>query len=309
MRSAPRLVSRSCSQILRAALPTALTSIAGMCLGEEIPVHGAKIDLEFTAPVSPALHSVVQAWTKTSAQAVATYYGTFPVHHVILRITPRAGHDPANGQSFGWEGALITMGLGRDAKPADLADDWLLVHEMVHLALPNVPDRHHWLEEGLATYVELIARARAGQLTPLRVWNDLVEGLPQGQPEKGDRGLDHTATWGRTYWGGALYCFRADVEIRRRTGNQRGLEHALRAILAAGGSIETSWSIDRIIATGDGATGVPVLRELYDEMKATPVRVDLATLWQQLGVIHHGHTVTFDDAAPLAAVRRSITGG
>ncbi len=42
-----------------------------------------------------------------------------------------------------------------------------------------------------------MARARAGLLKPQRVWGDLVEGLPQGQPEAGDQGLDHTHTWGR----------------------------------------------------------------------------------------------------------------
>ncbi|MEI9898526.1 MAG: hypothetical protein WDN28_32895 [Chthoniobacter sp.] len=230
------------------------------------------------------------------------------MRRVRLRLTPGTGHTPEGGETFGWEGALIKISLGRDATAADLSDDWVLVHEMVHLALPNVPESHHWLEEGLATYVEPIARARAGQLTPARIWNEMVENFPQGEPEKGDRGLDRTPTWGRTYYGGALFCLRADIEIRRRTGNRRGLEHALRGILAAGGSIETSWSIDRIIAVGDAATGVPVLRELYDEMKDKPVRIDLPALWQQLGVRHQGHTVTFDDTAPLATVRKAITG-
>ena len=49
------------------------------------------------------------------------------------------------------------------------------------------------------------------------------------------------------------------------------------------------------------------LRELYDEMKDKPVTVDLAALWKQLGVIRHGDTVTFDQTAPLAAVRKAIT--
>jgi predicted metalloprotease with PDZ domain len=134
-----------------------------------------------------------------------------------------------------------------------------------------------------------------------------VEGLPQGLPETGDRGLDGTSSWGRIYWGGALFCLRADVEIRRRTHNRYGLEHALRAILVAGGDVRHDWSIDRVIVIGDGATGVPVLRELYDEMGRQPVQVDLPALWQQLGVVRHGKVTTFDDRAPLASIRRAIT--
>jgi hypothetical protein len=155
--------------------------------------------------------------------------------------------------------------------------------------------------------VEPIARARTGILTPEQAWTDLVYGLPQGQPEAGDRGLDRTPTWGRTYWGGALFCLRADVAIRQRTGNRRGLEHALRAILAAGGSIDRDWNIDQVIEIGDQAVGVSVLRELYDEMGSKPVTVDLRSLWRELGIQRHGKTVIFDDSAPLANVRSAIT--
>ena len=108
------------------------------------------------------------------------------------------------------------------AHSSDFTDDWVLTHEMVHLAFPSVPEEHHWIEEGSATYIEPIARARAGDLTPEKVWGDLVDGLPQGLPQPGDRGLDFTPTWGRTYWGGALFCLLADIEIRKRTANQEG---------------------------------------------------------------------------------------
>ena len=60
-----------------------------------------------------------------------------------------------------------------------------------------------------------------------------------------DRGLDRTRTWGRTYWGGALFCLMADVEIRKQTGNRVGLQDALRTILSAGGSIDKKEVADR----------------------------------------------------------------
>jgi predicted metalloprotease with PDZ domain len=178
---------------------------------------------------------------------------------------------------------------------------------MVHLAFPSVPERHHWLEEGLATYVESIAQARAGLLTREQVWRDFLVGLPKGQPQSGDRGLDGTPTWGRTYWGGALFYLRADLLIRQRTGNRLGLEHSLRAILAAGGSIDRDWTIDQVLDVGDQAVGLPVLRELYEEMGSRPVMVDLGELWQQLGIKRQGNMVIFDDRAPLASIRDAIT--
>jgi len=179
---------------------------------------------------------------------------------------------------------------------------------MVHLAFPSVPRMHHWIEEGLATYVEPIARARAGNLTQERIWSDMVEGMPQGLPKKGDRGLDFTHTWGRTYWGGALFCLLADVEIRKRTGNRMGLEDGLRGILKSGGSIEVDWPLDRALRVADQATGVPVLQELYDKMSGTPVAPDLEKLWKDLGIKYDRDKVGFDDSAPLAAVRKAIGG-
>lgn len=274
----------------------------------EVPVPGGTIEVQFAKPPTTEFRSLAQGWVQNSANAVAGYYGKFPVRRSVVRVTEIAGNEPKGGEASGWYGNKITISLGRGATAKSLLDDWLLTHELLHFCFPNVADRHHWIEEGLASYVEPIARARIGLTTPTRVWADLVEGLPQGQPMAGDRGLDHTPTWGRTYWGGALFALRADVEIRRRTGNQRGLEHALRAIADAGGTIENSWKMDRIISTGDAATGVPVLRELYDEMKDKPVTVNLAALWKQLGILPRGQSVTFDNTASLAAVRRAITG-
>jgi len=183
----------------------------------------------------------------------------------------------------------------------------MLTHEMVHLAFPSVEDKHHWIEEGIATYVEPIARIQAGNFKAEEMWLDLVRDMPQGLPQAGDRGLDHTHNWGRTYWGGALFCFLADVEIRRQTNNEKGLEHALRGILDAGGDIRNEWNLEDALRIGDRAVGASVLEPLYAKMKDKPVTVDLDSLWVHLGVRSDGAAVRFDDNAPLAEVRHAIT--
>jgi hypothetical protein len=179
---------------------------------------------------------------------------------------------------------------------------------MVHLGFPSVEDRHHWIEEGIATYVEPIARAYVGKLTAEQVWGDMVRDMPQGLPEAGDQGLDNTHTWGRTYWGGAIFCLLADIGIRKRTGNAKSLQDALRAINSAGGTIEADWPLQRAIQIGNKETGSTTLTELYEQMGSKPVTVDLPALWRQLGVRSSDHGVTFDSQAPLAAIRASILG-
>jgi hypothetical protein len=151
----------------------------------------------------------------------------------------------SGGVSYGDGGAHCRISVGKDATLDDLYKDWELTHEMVHFSISSVERRHHWIEEGIATYIEPIGRASIGILTAEQVWGEMRRDMPQGLPEAGDQGLDHTHTWGRTYWGGALFCLMADVEIRKRTGNAKGLQDALRAINRAGGTIKAEWPIEQ----------------------------------------------------------------
>jgi hypothetical protein len=202
---------------------------------------------------------------------------------------------------------LIKIRVGEQAQAAELANDWMLTHEMVHLSFPSMADEHHWIEEGIAVYVEPIARIQAKQMSAEQMWADLVRDMPKGEPQEGDRGLDHTRSWGRTYWGGALFCFVADVEVRKQTHNQKGLQDALRGILEAGGDITHDWELARTLKIGDQATGTSVLSDLYAKWKDNPVQVDLASMWKELGIVAEGRSVRSVEDAPLAAVRRAIT--
>jgi hypothetical protein len=272
-------------------------------------IGGARIDVTIDAGKLDAPQAELIRWVKSAAESVTAYYRRFPVPRLTLRVASFEGTGVRHGQTFGRDGGLITISVGNKTPPAKLAEDWMLTHEMVHLAFPSVERNHHWMEEGLSVYVEPIARIRAGHWTARQMWMDLVRDLPKGLPEEDDKGLDNTHTWGRTYWGGALFCFIADVEIRRQTNNQKGLEDALRGILNAGGDIREDWTLNDALKAGDRAAGVDVLVKQYEKMKNQPTNVDLAALWKELGVESDGQTIHFREDAPLAAIRRSITDG
>jgi predicted metalloprotease with PDZ domain len=140
-----------------------------------------------------------------------------------------------------------------------------------------------------------------------QVWGDMVRFMPQGLPNEGDQGLDGTREWGRTYWGGALFCLLADVRTRHESHNRKGLVDALRAVNRAGGNIESDWPLERAFKVGDKATGTTVLMSLYGQMGAKSMPVDLPDLWKQLGVQLEAGQVTFDNDAPLAKVRAAIS--
>jgi len=249
-------------------------------------------------------------WVRWASDSVAVYYGRFPVPIVRLRIIPAPGNGVRGGRTFGAsDGGSIRIHVGSSTTMADLQSDWMLTHEMVHLAFPSVADQHHWIEEGISTYIEPIARVRAGHMDAHEMWFELVRDLHQGLPEPGDEGLDNTHTWGRTYWGGALFCFLADVEIHKQTNDRKGLDDALRGILNSGGDIRREEELTDVLRIGDQATGVSVLLPLYEKMKDKPYDVDLPAMWKELGVERAGDTARFVDSAPLAKMRDAITYG
>ena len=276
-------------------------------MNSTLVISGSKLDVSIESGELKLSQPQLLHWVQSAADAIAMYYGRYPVPHAHLHIIPAGGSGIRHGQTFGFGGGLIKIRVGAQTTVEELASDWMLTHEMVHLSFPSVADEHHWIEEGIAVYVEPIARIQAGQMKAEGMWADLVRDMPKGQPSNGDEGLDHTHTWGRTYWGGALFCFVADVRIRKQTQNQKGLQDALRGILEAGGDITHDWDLQQTLKIGDHATNTTVLSTLYAEMKDKPVTVDLAAIWRDLGIAPDGRSVRLVDSAPSAAIRRAIT--
>ncbi len=302
----PRRSRRRVRALSAAALAWMLaTASAGTPVPEPISIAGTQV---FTGGALPQFQDpqAVRAWIERSARIVAAYYGAFPVRELHLTLEPGPGTGVGGGTTFADPDARIRIRLGREASQASLKDDWVLVHEMTHLALPDTGESHAWLSEGIATYVEGVARVQAGDRSEADMWAEELRAMPRGMPGPGDAGLDHTHSWGRTYWGGAMFCLMADVQIRTRTHNRLGLQDALRAILAASGGLKSDWPIGQVLKTGDTAVGVPVLEELYRRYALTPEAPELESLWRDLGVIRADEGVHLSDAAPLAAVRRAI---
>ena len=268
--------------------------------------HLADPAIEYAlAPELALSDEVAVAWLRTEVSAISSYFGHPPDGHAMLFVAPGTSPD-TGGKTLGGGGASLFVRVGTKVTASDLRDDWVVAHELVHIAFPDLDRRYTWFSEGLATYVEPIARARAGLIAPEKVWTEMIEGLPQGQAAPRASGLDGTRDWGPVYWGGALYFLLADVRIRERTAGARGLEDALRAVVANGGNVETMWPLARVLEVGDGATGTTVLRELYDELGRAHTKVDLDALFRRLGVRSEHGVASFDDRAPLAAVRDAI---
>jgi hypothetical protein len=303
------------------ALGFALLSSPGLASAQNAGTHGACpervamhmeigggtlcVDIDDAAlSKQPAL---LRGWIERSARIVADYYGRFPAPVLVLKVQGMDGNGVGGGRTTNDSGLLIEVRVGHLATAATLAEDWVLVHEMVHLALPEIGRSHNWLAEGLAVYVEGIARAQSGNRDIADVWAEARHSMPMGLPHEGEGGMDETHTWGRTYWGGALYCLQAEIAIREQTANRVGLQTALRAILQETGGYAFERNIIEVLRIGDLATGTHVLYDLYSQTRAKPLKPDLDLLWTLLGVPDDPKTQPFDDRAPLAPIRIAIT--
>ncbi len=292
---------------VQAATSAPLTSPAHASTAiEHVRLPDATVHVTWPDGLSPAIRALALTWIHRSAMAVQHYFGRFPVHRLQLQLRSFDGGGVSSGLTSMDAAPFVRIRVGSETSATQFEGDWVLVHELIHLAVPRLARRHNWLHEGIATYAEGVARTRAGILTATTFWNELATAMPQGLPQAADRGLDHTPTWGRTYWGGAMFCLLADVRLRQLTGNRAGLQQALQGVLAAGGSYAVQWPVEQVLGEGDKAVGQPVLMDLYHSMKDTPVAVDLAAIWRDLGVGTGGGNSLLNDGARHAAIRQAI---
>ena len=270
----------------------------------QLAVGDSTIDLAVLPGRRHVSDEEVQSFVQAHTGAVADFYGKFPVAHALVVLLPnrRGGYGRANGSG----GASVLYLLNRRDDYESVMGDWVLVHELLHFACPLLAREHHWFEEGLSTYFEPIVRQGEGWQTGEEVWAELHGKMFNGLPQAGDLGLDRTRTWGRTYWGGALFCMLADIEIRKQTNNAKSLRDAMRAVVESGGSILRPATMRETLQTGDDAIGVAVLVPLWEAMRNDPYPVDLDQLWTELGIERVDGGLRFDDSAQFAWIREAI---
>jgi hypothetical protein len=126
-----------------------------------LKVGTSTIEIAFLGVQPDLSHDLLLSYVSDAAQAVSHYYGVFPVGRAEVRIVVVPGRAGVlQGTTWGDRDgfpAMTRLRIGQHTSQDDLRTDWILTHEFVHLAIPSLPDDQHWLEEGIATYVEPIA--------------------------------------------------------------------------------------------------------------------------------------------------------
>jgi hypothetical protein len=274
--------------------------------GQPLKVGGSDLTVIVDGNPLPLDREQLHAWIAGSAEEVSQYFGRFPVPTLKITVTGTGRRPVGFGQH--WDGRYLKIRLGSRVTADRLDRDWVMTHEMLHAAFPDLERRHKWMQEGLSTYLQRVVQTKSGRQSEAALWRSCVRQMHHGNPRASDRGLDNTRSWGSLYWGGALYWMVADIEIRKATDGHKSLQDALIGILDAGGSGRANWTSAKVIRIGDQATGTTVLTDLYEKMATQRGDVDVDALWQELGIREGaGGEVSFDDSAEFADIRQAIS--
>jgi hypothetical protein len=255
--------------------------------------------------------AAIKSWIEDAAEVVTGLFGRFPVDRTTLFVVPARGEDEVVfGKVLSLAGASVVIVLGDQMPSSSRHQDWVLVHELFHLGFPTFRGEGRWLGEGLATYYEPILRARAGWASEQEVFRQFARNMPRGVPARGSAALAQRDDLDSIYWGGALFCFAADVRIREETRGKHSLDDVLREALARGGDATKVWTVAEVVKLGDDVTGTNVLSEMYQRYAARGDRIDLDGILASLGIdrLDDG-TVDLDDKRGGSWIRRDIIGG
>src|SRR5258708_35775617 len=110
---------------------------------------GATIEVTFAPGKITLPQPKVLAWISSAADAVSAYYGHYPVPHGRILVRPVEGQSGVfNGTTYGYQGGFTRISIGQLTGQDELDNDWMMTHELLHLAFPDITgEQHHWIEE------------------------------------------------------------------------------------------------------------------------------------------------------------------
>lgn len=312
------LVSSSAKTLIYDLTPTpfdwpALTAFGRMS-ERRVAVPGAELRLSMLDATSPPDYSILEAWVREGAMAVAGAYGRFPIPSPQILVVPVGPSEETVpwGQVLRGGGPAAHLFVDHTRSPEQLRKDWVLVHELSHMLHPNLHGDGMWLAEGLATYYQNVLRARSGALDEREAWLKLHQGFERGigQTRRGvtlanaTRNMMRDRIYMRVYWSGTAVSLLADVALR---GRGSSLDQALSEFGRCCLEEARIWTAAEFLEKLDTLTGGG-LADLYRRYIDSDQFPDLAGVYRELGLIVKPDGLELSGDEEAARLRRAIMG-
>ncbi|MBT8099146.1 MAG: hypothetical protein KJO82_05320 [Gammaproteobacteria bacterium] len=286
----------------------------------ETLIPGALLRISIASSSATGNTQELIEWVRTAASHVALAYGEFPNESPSVLLLPTANASSRNsavrfGRVVRDGGESIELFVNPNVAMDEFYDDWTATHEFSHLLMPYLSPRHRWISEGFAQYYQNVLLSRAGQYSPERAWQEIVEGLDRGRnsspnlsPNEASSGNWRASTM-KVYWSGAALLLLADIELRQRSNGSESLDTVLKKLKACCLPAADMWNGIRLLETLDSFVDEPVFMPLYHEHANAAGFPDTDGALRRLGVIRENGAVRLKDDAELASLRQAITGG
>lgn len=248
-------------------------------------------------------------WLASSARAASQPFRGDPPIDALVVLAPEPSREDSFGFAFHGGGRSSLIWAANSATKGDIGPDWAATHELFHLLMPYTRLEDAWFSEGITTYYTAILRGRAGALSDLEVWWELVDGFERGSQVAGDLPLQeeseqmhqHRSYW-RVYWAGAAIALAWELELHKAG---KSLDDLMRTLGGYARETAALWSAEELMIRADKDLGAS-LWAIAEPALASSAFFDYQPLLDELGV--HGDSRHLRlRKGKLAALRESLT--
>jgi len=198
-----------------------------LAMFQSLPV-GASGTLEFVWEdrFSQRERARLTAWIEETTNAVESLVGPFPMP-IRVHFYRRDGAGEPVPWAHTWRGHPQSVHFHVDPAYSMRAfrHDWTAPHEISHLILPYLGQRHAWFAEGFASFLQYPVMQAMGVLSADEAQQRLQRNLARARLDyrhhrtpfaRAAPELRREGRYPTLYWGGSVYFLQVDTELNRR---------------------------------------------------------------------------------------------
>lgn len=285
---------------------------------EPILLPGGALEVVLLDHPAKANPAGIERWVREGGFALANLHGRLPVPRARVIVQPVRAPSDSEPVVFGagvrGGGPTVHLLLADHARDEQLTGEWILVHELSHLAVPFLARDAAWLAEGLATYYQNVLRARRGMMTAEEAWERIDAGFERGRKQAEGSALDlerasarmnEDHAYYRVYWSGAAIALAIDLELRSQTRDQ-SLDTAIAGLREAMGDKVERPSAEQALAIMDRVTRTKIPSRAAERWLRERSFPEVAGLYQRLGLRREGARMVLDARAVDAKIAAAI---
>ncbi len=296
------------------ALTWASQAVFGKLVRQRVEAAGAVFDVAIVDRPRKLTEAGLERWLTTAADTVASLYGRFPTERmqVVLVPFPGAGGPVYFGMATRGGGPAALLLVASEAADHTFPGEWVAIHEFLHHGMPFIRHADAWMSEGFVTYYTEVLPTRRGFRSERSGWDALQDGFVRGRRdgtglalEDESRDMHDTHSYQRVYWGGAAIALLLDVALRTGGGG-RSLDEAMRHLLRCCARTPRVWPAEAALRELDTWAGSPIFRQTAATWLRASEFPELQETYRKLGVDVIKGSLTLNETAPAADVRRAI---